>query len=139
MDPGNDAFLAAYLERLELDDFDAAFGGYETDEPDDRRYQLHAVLARTSAQKDAAARSQTTESLLQKFRDGAVNYARLLKKHPHLAGLPGARVARTLGAIPGQGLLRGLWAALANSQAAPVRLRAAALKLWRASWAAEAI
>ena len=57
MDPGNDAFLAAYLERLELDDFDAAFGGYETDEPDDRRYQLHAVLARTSDQKDAAARS----------------------------------------------------------------------------------
>ncbi|WP_417493668.1 glycosyltransferase family 2 protein [Maricaulis sp.] len=199
MDPGHDAFLANYLDRLELDDFDAAFGGYETDEPDDRRYQLHAVLARTSDQKDAAARSligatafcssnllvrasvmrgvpfdtgftgwgfedvdwavraarthelihfdnparhaglQTTESLLQKFRDGAVNYARLLKKHPHLAGLPGARAARTLGAIPGQGLLRGLWATLANSQAAPVRLRAAALKLWRASWAAEAI
>tara|TARA_R110002073_G_scaffold6071_5_gene36683 strand:+ start:7697 stop:8641 length:945 start_codon:yes stop_codon:yes gene_type:complete len=199
MQPGDDRFLEAYLDRIELDDFDAAFGGYETAEPDDQRYQLHAVLARTSDEKNAAARAligptaycssnllvrasvmrgvpfdtgftgwgfedvdwavraarthdlihfdnparhaglQTTDSLLQKFRDGAVNYARLLEKHPHLAGLPGARAARTLGAIPFQGVLRGLWARLANSQGLPVRLRTAALKLWRASWAAEAI
>lgn len=199
MQPGDDAFLDTYLERIELDDFDAAFGGYETAEPDDHRYQLHAVLARTSDEKNASARAligptaycssnllvrasvmrgvpfdtgftgwgfedvdwavraarthqlihvdnparhaglQTTESLLQKFRDGAVNYARLLHKHPHLAVLPGARAARTLGAIPFQRLLRGLWSRLASSQGLPVRLRTAALKLWRASWAAEAI
>ena len=167
MQPGDDGFLDAYLERIELDDFDAAFGGYETAEPEDRRYHLHAVLARTSDEKDAAARAligptaycssnllvrasvmrgvpfdtglQTSESLLQKFRDGAVNYARLLEKHPHLAVLPGARAARTLGIIPFQALFRGLWARLANSQGLPVRLRTAALKLWRASWAAEAI
>lgn len=199
MEPGNDAFIETYLKRIELDDFDAAFGGYETDEPRDERYRLHAVLARTSDQKDAAARAligptafcssnllvrasimrgvpfdtgftgwgfedvdwavraartytlihfdnparhdglQTCESLLQKFADGGVNYARLLHKHPHLAMLPGARAARTLGAIPFQRMLRGLWAGLANSQAAPVRLRTAAIKLWRASWAAEAI
>lgn len=199
MQPGSDAFLDAYLNRIALDDFDAAFGGYETDEPDDRRYQLHAVLARTSDEKNAAARAligptaycssnllvrasvmrgvpfdtgftgwgfedvdwavraarthelihldnparhaglQTTDSLLQKFRDGAVNYARLLHKHPHLAVLPGARAARTLGAIPFQRLFRGLWARVANSENLPVRLRTAALKLWRASWAAEAI
>ena len=199
MEPGGDDFLEAYLTRIEQDDFDAAFGGYETAEPVDRRYQLHAVLARTSDEKDAAARAligptaycssnllvrasvmrgvpfdagftgwgfedvdwavraarhhqlihfdnparhaglQTTESLLQKFRDGAVNYARLLHKHPHLAVLPGARAARALGAIPFQRLLRGLWARLASSQGLPVRLRTAALKLWRASWAAEAI
>tara|TARA_R110000868_G_scaffold35549_4_gene127420 strand:- start:13554 stop:14498 length:945 start_codon:yes stop_codon:yes gene_type:complete len=199
MQPGSDAFLDTYLERIEADDFDAAFGGYETVAPADTQYQLHAVLARTSDERDAAARSrigatafcssnllvratvmrnvpfdrefvgwgfedvdwavraartnrlihldnpglhaglQTTDSLLQKFRDGAVNYARLLKKHPQLAALPGARAARTLSAIPFQRLLRGLWSHLANSQAMPIRLRTAALKLWRASWTAEAI
>jgi glycosyltransferase involved in cell wall biosynthesis len=199
MQPGSDDFLQACLDRIAPDDFDAAFGGYETAEPADRRYQLHAVLARTSDEKNASARSligptafcssnllvrasvmrgvpfdtgftgwgfedvdwavraarthqlihfdnparhaglQTTESLLQKFREGAVNYARLLQKHPHLAVLPGARAARALGAIPFQRLLRGLWARLASSQGLPVRLRTAALKLWRASWAAEAI
>ena len=82
---------------------------------------------------------QSPEVLLDKFRDAARNYARLLQKHPELATLPGARAARILKSIPGQALLRGIWALMAQSPIAPMKARTTALKLWRASWAADAI
>lgn len=82
---------------------------------------------------------QSVEQLLDRYREAAANYARLLSKHPELAGLPGARVARSLGALPGQSALRGLWRSLARSEGTPMRIRTLALKLWRASWAAEAM
>jgi GT2 family glycosyltransferase len=82
---------------------------------------------------------QTADALLRKFRDAARNYARLLDKHPELAHLPGAKAARFLRAIPGQALLRGIWAMMARAPIAPMKARTTALKLWRASWAAEAI
>ncbi len=82
---------------------------------------------------------QSPDVLLGKFRDAARNYARLLEKHPELATLPGARAARILKAIPGQALLRGVWALMAQSPIAPMKARTTALKLWRASWAADAI
>jgi glycosyltransferase involved in cell wall biosynthesis len=82
---------------------------------------------------------QRVEVLLEKFRIGATNYRRLLDRHPGLARLPGARIARMLGRLPFQAGLRGLWAALSRSAAVPMKLRVAALKLWRASWTAEAI
>ena len=82
---------------------------------------------------------QSPDILLRKFRDAAVNYARLLEKHPDLAHLPSAKAARILKAIPGQALLRGVWALMAQSPVAPMKARTLALKLWRASWAADAI
>jgi len=199
MSPGSEAFLDAYLELIEQDDFDAAFGGYETDNAQDPRFQVHAALSQTSDQNDATDRQkigatafcssnllvrarvmrdvrfdesftgwgwedvdwavrasrahtlihtdnpaghsglQVTDTLLEKFRVGASNYARLLEKHPQLASLPGARVAKTLKSIPFQKLLRGLWAQAAKSDGLPMKMRTTALKLWRASWTAEAI
>ncbi|WP_421791875.1 glycosyltransferase family 2 protein [Hyphobacterium sp.] len=82
---------------------------------------------------------QTPDVLLRKFRDAAFNYARLLEKHPDLAKLPSAKAARFLKAVPGQALLRGIWALMAKSPVAPMKSRTLALRLWRASWAAEAI
>ncbi|WP_394694465.1 glycosyltransferase family 2 protein [Hyphobacterium sp.] len=82
---------------------------------------------------------QSPDVLLDKFRDAARNYARLLQKHPELATLPGARAARILKSIPGQALLRGVWALMTQSPIAPMKARTTALKLWRASWAADAI
>ncbi|MEE2566785.1 glycosyltransferase family 2 protein [Hyphobacterium marinum] len=194
-----DGFLAAYLEAIDVDDFDAAFGGYSPGPATDPRHRLHAALAATSDVHDAASRTrigatavcssnllvraslmartpfddgftgwgwedvdwavradkagrlihldnparhdgwQEAPVLLAKFRDAATNYARLLGKHPELARLPGAKAARTMRALPGQQALRGLWSLLARMPAAPLRLRTLALKLWRASWAAEAL
>ena len=82
---------------------------------------------------------QTADILLEKFRDGAANYKRLLTRHPELADLPGARAARLLKSLPGQHRLRGLWAHMTTSPFLPLRIRALALKLWRASWASEVI
>lgn len=82
---------------------------------------------------------QPVEQLLSRYREAAANYARLLEKNPELASLPGARAARTLRHLPGQAALRGVWSALARSEGTPMRVRTLALKLWRASWAAEAL
>lgn len=199
MRPLDDAFLDAYLERIDADDFDAAFGGFQTEETTDPEVRVHAALSRASDERDAdmrtgigptafcssnllvragvmrdvrfdenftgwgwedvdwavrAARAHTlihldnpaahgglqpAQSLLDKFQAGATNYGRLLEKHPHLSNLPGARAARTLGAIPFQKFLRGLWASMVRSESFPTRMRTLALKLWRASWTAEAI
>jgi glycosyltransferase involved in cell wall biosynthesis len=199
MRPGTDAFLQAYMERIEQDDFDAAFGGYETADAEDPAHDVHAALSRVSDHTDASARDmvgatafcssnllvragvmrdvrfdenftgwgwedvdwavraarvhrlihldnpawheglQPADSLLSKFRAGAVNYARLLEKHPQLAKLPGARAARTLAAIPLQRSMRGVFADLVRSPRLPMKVRTTALKLWRASWTAEAM
>lgn len=82
---------------------------------------------------------QSPAALLAKFRAGAVNYRRLLDRHPELAGLPGARAARALARIPGQAALRGIWSMITRSPVLPMKLRTTALKLWRASWTAEAL
>jgi glycosyltransferase involved in cell wall biosynthesis len=199
MTPGDGAFLKTYLDAVQADDFDAAFGGYETDLPSDPSHLVHAALSQSSDQKTAASRQiigptafcssnllvrarvmrdvkfdegftgwgwedvdwavraarvytlvhidnpaghaglQGTDILLDKFRSGATNYARLLDKHPQLSSLPGARAARMLGIVPFQGFLRGLWATLVRSDNLPIPIRTSALKLWRASWTAEAI
>lgn len=199
MQPGDDSFLAAYLERVAENDFDAAFGGYETDRPADADLALHAALSSASDHCDAAQRErigatafcssnllvrravmaavpfdtefrgwgwedvdwavsasrsyrlihldnparhgglQRAETLLEKFRSGAVNYARLIQKHPDLATLPGAKAARAIRSVPFQAALRGLWSRLARTRMVPMRLRTLAVKLWRASWTAEVI
>jgi len=82
---------------------------------------------------------QTADALLAKFRAGAVNFKRLLQRHPELAGLPGARAARMLGRLPGQHWLRGVWSFLCRCDGMPMRVRTLALKLWRASWTSEAL
>jgi len=82
---------------------------------------------------------QSADILLEKFRDAARNYARLLEKHPELATLPSAKAARILKAVPGQALLRGVWSLMARSPLTPMKARTTALKLWRASWAADVI
>lgn len=199
MQPCDDAFLTAYLERIEDGGFDAAFGGYVVPDAAKAEHELHAALARSSDHNDAGMRSQIgatafcssnllvrrtvmidipfdadftgwgwedvdwavragaafrlihldnaarhdglqpAEALLSKFRQGAVNYARLLDKHPELENLPGAQAARALSVVPFQSALRGLWSRLVTSENAPMRLRTLALKLWRASWTAEVI
>lgn len=199
MAPASPDFLAAYRQCASEPQVDAAFGGYATAWPAACEHHLHAALARSSDQHDAAARTaigataycssnllvraevmrqipydtgfsgwgwedvdwavraaerfhlihidnpalhgglQEVDVLLEKFRIGAVNYRRLLDRHPPLRDLPGARVARALARLPLQSRLRGLWAGFSRSRILPLKLRVTALKLWRASWTAEAL
>lgn len=119
--------------------FDTGFTGWGFEDVD---WAVRAAERFTLIHVDNPARHgglQGADELLAKFRAGAANYRRLLDRHPELAGLPGAKAARALKRIPFQGALRGIWSLLARNTALPLRVRTAALKLWRASWTAEVI
>lgn len=119
--------------------FDEAFKGWGWEDVD---WAVRAAEAGRLKHVDNPAGHrgwQSVEQLLARYRDAAANYALLLRKHPELAALPGAKAARTLRALPGQAALRGVWQGLARNETVPMRLRTLALKLWRASWAAEVI
>ncbi len=84
----------------------------------------------------------TPETLLRKYKEAAWNLKRFLRNHPHLADeLNGVKVARQLGRLPGQAMLRPVFAFAARDPLGlmPMTLRRMGLKLWRASWAAEAL
>ena len=81
---------------------------------------------------------ETTDTLLERFQTSGPNYARFTGKHPELAQrLPLYRIVQKLKKIPGQKLLRPVLRGVVKLNAAPLRLRLLALKLWRASWYAE--
>lgn len=82
---------------------------------------------------------ETTDTLLRRFKDSGHNYLRFTRKHPELAQtLTLFKATQKLQKVPGQALMRPLLKALVKFRLAPVRLRLTALKLWRASWYAEA-
>ncbi len=82
---------------------------------------------------------ETTDTLLRRFKTSGANYRRFTAKHPDLAKtLMLYGVTRRLQRVPGQKLMRPILKACVKLNHLPVRLRLFALKLWRASWYAEA-
>lgn len=84
----------------------------------------------------------TPETLLRKYQEAAWNLKRFVRNHPHLADqLSGVKIARALARVPGQAALRPVWSFVARDPMglSPMALRRVSLKLWRASWAAEAL
>ncbi len=140
---GASAFCASNIlvkaDVMEAVPYDTDFTGWGWEDVD---WAVRAAGRFTLSHVDNPAAHgglQGADVLLAKFKEGAVNYKRLLDRNPELASLPGARTARLIGRVPGQGLLRGIWSALSRMNALPLRLRTLALKLWRASWTAEVI
>ena len=82
---------------------------------------------------------ETTETLLRRFKTSGPNYVRFTQKHPELAPtLNLYQVSHKLRKVPGQKLMRPALAAIVKRNMLPTKLRLTALKLWRASWYAEA-
>ena len=82
----------------------------------------------------------TVEALARKFDQGAGNFARVVALHPEVvATYPSYRAARALKRLPGRRLARPLAKRVAATSVLPVRLRAFALRLYRAAAYAEAI
>lgn len=82
---------------------------------------------------------ETTETLLRRFKDSGANYLRFTEKHPELAKtLALFNVTQKLRQVPGQAIMRPVLKAMVKFRFAPLRLRLMALKMWRASWYAEA-
>lgn len=83
---------------------------------------------------------ETTDTLLRRFKTSGHNYVRFTQKHPELAkSLTLYRVAKKLSVMPGHSLIRPILKALVKGTFLPVSLRLSALKLWRASWYADAL
>ena len=82
---------------------------------------------------------ESTETLLKRFQTSGPNYARFTTKHPELAKtLTLYRVVEKLRKFPGHQGLRPVLKHIVRSHVMPMGLRLFALKLWRASWYAEA-
>lgn len=82
---------------------------------------------------------ESTDTLLYRFKTSGPNYVRFTEKHPELAKTLGLyKLSTTLKKVPGQKLTRPVLKAIVKSPF-PIRARLLALKLWRASWYAEAL
>lgn len=82
------------------------------------------------------------ETLMRKSAEAGPNFARLAQKHPaHVSRFTAYKIASALKLAPAQGALRAVFAWLARDPlgAAPMPVRRAALKLYRASHYAEHI
>lgn len=82
---------------------------------------------------------ESTETLLSRFKSSGPNYIRFTRAHPELARtLTLYKMSQRLMAMPGQKLMRPFLAFMVRRSFTPTKLRLVALKLWRASWYAEA-
>lgn len=131
--------LAVRKHVLQSEPFDPDFKGWGWEDSEwaarvNKRYKLHHI-------ENPALHLglESAETLLNRFRDSAENYVRFTTKHPDVArNLNLYKMSQTLRKIPGQKLMRPSLAFIVRLRAAPTRLRLLALKLWRASWYAEA-
>lgn len=83
---------------------------------------------------------ESTETLLSRFKTSGPNYVKFTNAHPDLAKtLTLYKLSQRLKNIPGQKLARPFLAGFVRASVMPTKLRLIALKLWRASWYAEAL
>jgi len=120
--------------------FDQGFAGWGWEDVEwgmrvSRRHQIHHVeIHATHLGLDPAP------VLAAKYEQSAANFGRLAAAHPDIVrGYPSYRVARLLRRIPLPGLWRPLLKAAGLNEAAPVPLRAFALRVYRAALCAEAV
>lgn len=82
---------------------------------------------------------ESTETLLSRFKTSGANYVKFTNAHPELAKtLTLYKMSHKLKHLPGQKLMRPMLAGLVRTSMLPTKFRLIALKLWRASWYAEA-
>lgn len=131
--------LAVRKSVLKAEPFDPEFSGWGWE---DSEWAARAARSFRLLHADNPALHlglETTETLLSRFQSSGANYVRFVRKHPELAkSLALYRISQTLGRIPGQALARPALRGIVRVNALPLRLRLTALKLWRASWYAEA-
>lgn len=134
------ANLLVRRDVLEAIPFDSAYVGWGFEDVD---WALRVARAAEIVHVDnsaAHAGLDSVDTLLRKSRQAGPNFARLAHKHPETVRRFAAhRVARLLRRLPHLSGLRDLFAWIARDPlgATPMRLRCAALKLYRASHYAE--
>lgn len=142
-DPGKHVFTSNLLVRrdvFEAEPFDPGFAGWGWEDVEwglrvtARHGMGHAEVPATHMGLD------TAPTLVAKYEQSAANFARLAALHPEaVATYPSHRAARLIRRLPARGLLRRASRTLAELEAAPVSIRALALRIYRATLYAEAL
>lgn len=131
--------LCVRKDVLLKEDFDPEFKGWGWEDSEwaarvDKKFKLiHADIPAIHLGLES------TDTLLKRFKNSGPNYVRFTGKHPDIAKtLNLFQISQKLRKIPGQKLLRPLLKATVKLHMLPIKLRLSALKMWRASWYAEA-
>lgn len=81
-----------------------------------------------------------TPVLMRKYEQSVANFARVVQKHPEVvSSYPSYKVARLIRRFPLRGALKAVLATMVRVEAVPVRWRAFALRLYRATLYAEVV
>lgn len=132
--------LCVRKTALDAEPFDPEFTGWGWE---DSEWAARVAARFTLLHADIPALHlglETTDTLLDRFKDSGHNYMRFTSKHPDLAKtLKLHNAVLRLRKTPGQKLMRPVLKGLVKFKLAPTKVRLIALKLWRASWYAEAI
>lgn len=124
---------------LAAEPFDIGFSGWGWE---DSEWAARVAKTYTLTHADIPALHlglESTETLLSRFKSSGPNYIRFTDAHPELAqSLTLYKMSHRLMNFPGQKLMRPALAFLVRRSFTPTKLRLVALKLWRASWYAEA-
>ncbi|OYW81970.1 MAG: glycosyl transferase, partial [Asticcacaulis sp. 32-58-5] len=82
----------------------------------------------------------TADVLLSKYEQSGANFARVVRKHPEIVTrYPSYKMARLIKTLPFSKVVRGGLKSLVQSQSLPLKARAFALRLYRASVYADAL
>lgn len=130
--------LLVRRDVLEAEPFDTAFQGWGWEDTE-WGARVHARYGVRHLDNPASHLGlDTAPALLAKYEQSPANFARLSARHPELVqSFPVFRWARRIRRLPLRPLLRRALKALALSEHAPLKARAAALRLYRAALYAE--
>lgn len=134
--------LCVRTEVMRLVPFDSEFQGWGWEDSDWAARAAQAFRIRHADIPALHLGLESTETLLSRFKNSGDNYRRFTNKHPEFAKtLKLYQVIQKLKRYPAHKKLRPVLAFLVRNKLklVPVSMRIAALKLWRASWYAEAM
>lgn len=141
--PEKHVFTSNLLVRREVFEsvaFDGRFTGWGWEDVEwamrvSRHWQiLHPDIPASHVGLDTAA------TLVRKYEQSAGNFARVIAEHPQIVGQYASfRVARMIRRLPARGLLRAGAKAVALTEYGPARVRAFAMRLFRAALYAEVV
>ncbi len=142
-EPEKHVFTSNLLVRRDVFEtigFDEGFAGWGWEDVEwaMRVARVHPILHIDNSATHLGL--DTAPALAAKYEQSAANFARVVQSHfAVVSGYPSYRVARMLKPLPLRGVWRPMLKAFALNEAAPTRLRAFALRLYRAALYSEAV
>ena len=141
--PAKHVFTSNLLVRrdvLEAEPFDESFSGWGWEDVEWGARVAGRFGVRHIDNPASHLGLDTAAALAAKYEQSPANFARLLARHPEMVrGFPSYRAARMLRRLPARAPLRRGLKALVLAEAAPLRARTAAMRLYKAALYAEVV